>query len=82
MNNFNHQIHVLKSVEGFCYSVCVHLLTEQKTAEKAAKAALLDLYKDKQFWTLHESERAKVVRRKAVFRAFEELRNRDQAIQR
>jgi hypothetical protein len=75
MSRFEHQVDVLKSVEGFCYSVCVHLLSEETTAAKAAKAALLDLYKDKQFWTLQASEREKAARRKAVSRAVEQLKN-------
>lgn len=75
MNRFEHQVDVLKSVEGFCYSVCVHLLNEEAIAVKAAKAALLDLYRDKQFWTLQESEREKAVRRKAVSRSVEQLNN-------
>ncbi|KIL34306.1 hypothetical protein SD71_19840 [Cohnella kolymensis] len=76
MNRFEQQVDVLKSVEGFCYSVCVHLLNEEAIAAKAAKAALLDLYRDKQFWTLEASEREKAVQRKAVSRAVEQLKSR------
>ncbi|BBI33102.1 hypothetical protein [Cohnella abietis] len=76
MNEYRKRINSLKSVEVLCYSLCIHLLVEEALATDAAKAALLDLYTDDQFWKLEGTERDGRVRKKAIYRSMELLTNR------
>ncbi|WP_239613994.1 hypothetical protein [Cohnella mopanensis] len=71
MIDYRNRIDRLKAVEVLCYSLCIHLLTEELLAVHAAKAALLDLYKDEQFWLLEDSERDQRVRKQAIRRSLE-----------
>jgi hypothetical protein len=71
MNDYRKRIDYLKSVEVLCYSLCIHLLTEEILAIQAAKATLLDLFSDEKFWLLGSSERDKRIRRQAISRSIE-----------
>lgn len=76
MSDYRNRLDRLKAVEVLCYSLCIHLLTEEVLAITAAKAALIDLFADEQFWSLDGAERDKRVRKKAIARAMELLVNR------
>jgi hypothetical protein len=71
MNDYWKRIDYLKSVEVLCYSLCIHLLTEEILATQAAKATLLDLFSDEQFWLLESSDRDKRIQRQAITRSIE-----------
>ncbi|MCD9021303.1 hypothetical protein [Cohnella silvisoli] len=71
MSDYRKRIDGLKSIEVFCYSLCIHLLAEEALATVAAKATLLDLYDDEQFWLLEGTERDKRIRRQAISRSIE-----------
>ncbi|TVY04483.1 hypothetical protein [Cohnella terricola] len=73
MNDYAKRVSALKSFEVLCYSLCIHLLTEEVLAVHAAQAALLDLFADEQFWRLEDDERTKRVRRRAIARSMELL---------
>lgn len=71
MRNYRKRIDSLKSIEVFCYSLCIHLLAEEALATIAAKATLIDLFGDEQFWLLEGTERDKRIRRQAISRSIE-----------
>jgi hypothetical protein len=70
------RIDILKSVEVLCYSFCIHLLIEEQLAITAAKASLLDLYGDDEFWRLEGKARENRVRSSAITRSIEILNYR------
>jgi hypothetical protein len=76
MSDNKNRIDMLRSVEVLCYSLCIHLLLEEKMAIIAAKAALLDLYEDEQFWSLEGTELDMRVRSRAISRSLETLGKR------
>lgn len=73
MREYRNRVESLKAVEVFCYSLCVHLLTEEILAIKAAKTVLLDLFADERFWELEGEERDRRVRKQAIARSMEIL---------
>ncbi|MBO9596302.1 MAG: hypothetical protein J7559_00540 [Cohnella sp.] len=73
MSEYTRRIKSLQAVEVLCYSLCVHLLVEEALAINAAKTALMDLFKDDQFWELEGEERDKRVRKHAIARSMELL---------
>jgi hypothetical protein len=76
MSDSKNRIDVLRSVEVLCYSLCFHLLLEEKIAIIAAKEVLLDLFEDEQFWSLKGTERDMRVRSKAISRSIETMGKR------
>ncbi|OXS52421.1 hypothetical protein B1A99_34240 [Cohnella sp. CIP 111063] len=72
MKEYNNRLESLRSVESFCYSLCIHILVEEALAWNAARLALLDLYQDELFWQSDQEERKRIVRKKAVARALEQ----------
>jgi len=75
MKNYANRVESLRSVEVLCYSLCIHLLTEEALAWNAARLALLDLFQDKQFWLLDPEEKNRLVRKRAIARAMEQMTN-------
>lgn len=75
MIDYRKRVDSLKTIEVLCYSLCIHLLAEEVLAANAAKAALLDLFGDEQFWKLEGSEREQRVRKQAIRRSLECLAN-------
>jgi|GEM_PF-4507912 len=71
MREYYNRIEALRSVESFCYSLCIHILVEEALAWNAARSALLDLYQDELFWQSDQEGRKRIVRKKAVARALE-----------
>jgi len=71
--DYRSRVEALKSVEAFCYTLCVHLLTEERLATAAAKLALIDLFQDDSFLQAQGEERLIRVRKKTVARALELL---------
>jgi len=73
MSIYRNRVEYLKSVEIHCYSLCVHLLIEETIAIHAAKAVLMDLYCDEQFWELEGNARDIHVRRTAIAHSIQAL---------
>lgn len=73
MKEYRKRVESLKAVEVFCYSLCVHLLTEELLAMNAAKTVLLDLFADERFWELQGEWRDRRVRKQAISRSMEIL---------
>jgi hypothetical protein len=73
MKEYRNRVESLKAVEVFCYSLCVHLLSEEVLAMNAAKTVLLDLFADERFWVLEGEERDRRVRKQAIARSMEIL---------
>ncbi|WP_372629241.1 hypothetical protein [Cohnella sp.] len=71
MKEYDNRIESLRSVESFCYSLCIHILVEEVLAWNAARLALLDLYQDELFWQADQEGRKRIVRKRAVARALE-----------
>jgi hypothetical protein len=76
MSDSKDRINMLRSEEVLCYSLCFHLLLEEKMAIIAAKKVLLDLYEDQQFWSLEGTERDLRVRCRAISRSLETMGKR------
>ncbi|MFC7147380.1 hypothetical protein ACFQMJ_02435 [Cohnella cellulosilytica] len=61
----------LRAVEVHCYSLCIHILVEEALAWNACRLTLIDLFQDKRFGSLDESEQNRLVRMKAIARSME-----------
>jgi hypothetical protein len=74
MIDYDKRIEELRSVEVYCYSLCVHLLKEEPIAAGAAKSVLIELYEDEQFWSLQGEERQIRVRDKTISKSVQAYR--------
>ncbi|MHA7963189.1 hypothetical protein ACX93W_03515 [Paenibacillus sp. CAU 1782] len=57
MSNFQAKIEILKGVEATAYTVCLKLLSDEGAASRAAKSALIGMFRDPAFWGADESQR-------------------------
>ncbi|OMF24843.1 hypothetical protein BK133_22380 [Paenibacillus sp. FSL H8-0548] len=57
MFDFQKKIEKLRQFESLCFTVCVTLLTEEQAANNTAERVLCQLFADKSFWLMEESEK-------------------------
>lgn len=67
MYDFHSKIKMLESCEATVYAICLTLLIDEPNACHAAKAALVELFRDDAYWKAdNDMERHSILRRHCV----------------
>jgi len=67
---FDEKVRLLRRYEQRVYSICLHVLADERRAAQAAEEALIELFDDPAFTGGSDGERSRLARAAAVRRCF------------